>query len=248
MRRRQFLHLAAGAAALPAMSGIGRAQTWPTRPISMIVPFPPGSPTDVVGRVMIEHMKVSLGQPIIIENIGGADGNIGTARAARAKPDGYTICLGDSSTHMMSGALYSLQYDVLNDFAPISLLVSAPTVFFARKTMPANNVKELIVWLKANPNKASAGMAGASYHMVTALFQKETGTQCALSWERPCGPGLGSPPNRYGLHLTGPTATGAGWEYKGICGDKRHALRAAGDQGGMIRRFGLATNRRQAST
>jgi len=226
MRRRQFLHLAAGAAALPAMSGIGRAQTWPTRPISMIVPFPPGGPTDVVGRVMIEHMKVSLGQPIIIENIGGADGNIGTGRAARAKPDGYTICLGDSSTHMMSGALFSLQYDVLNDFAPISLLVSAPTVFFARKTMPANNVKELIVWLKANPNKASAGMAGASYHMVTALFQKETGTQCALSWERPCGPGLGGRPNRYGLHLTGSTATGAGWEYKGICGDKRHALRA----------------------
>ena len=180
MRRRQFLHLAAGAAALPAMSGIGRAQTWPTRPISMIVPFPPGGPTDVVGRVMIEHMKVSLGQPIIIENIGGADGNIGTGRAARAKPDGYTICLGDSSTHMMSGALFSLQYDVLNDFAPISLLVSAPTVFFARKTMPANNVKELIVWLKANPNKASAGMAGASYHMLTALFRKETGTQFTL--------------------------------------------------------------------
>jgi tripartite-type tricarboxylate transporter receptor subunit TctC len=112
--RRRFLHLAAGAVTLPAMSRVAKAQTYPTRPITMIVPFAPGGPTDVVGRVVVERMKASLEQPIIIENIGGAEGSIGVGRAARTKPDGYTICLGDASTLMLNGALYSLQYDLLN--------------------------------------------------------------------------------------------------------------------------------------
>jgi tripartite-type tricarboxylate transporter receptor subunit TctC len=126
-------------------------------------------------------MKGSLGQPIIIENVSGADGNIGVGRAARATPDGYTMNVGSISTHVLNGALYSLQYDVLNDFAPVSPLVTAPSVLYARKTMPAKDLNELIAWLKANPSKASAGIPGASLgHLLGAFFQKETGTQIIL--------------------------------------------------------------------
>jgi tripartite-type tricarboxylate transporter receptor subunit TctC len=146
----------------------------------MIVPFPAGGGTDVIGRVVAERMRGSLGQPIIIENVGGADGNIGAGRAARARPDGYTIDLGSSSTHVLNAAFYSLQYDVLNDFAPISPLTTGSLVLYARKTMPANDLNELIAWLKANPNKASAGITTLDPRVVTAFFQKETGTQFTL--------------------------------------------------------------------
>src|SRR5262249_6463519 len=147
---------------------------YPTRPITMIVPFPPGGQTDAVARVLVERMRGALGQPIIIENVSGAGGSIGTGRAARAKPDGYTIDLGITSTHVLNGAFYSLPYDVLNDFAPVSPLGATAAIFYARKTMPAKDLRELIAWLRANPNKASVGIAIASYHLLTALFQKET--------------------------------------------------------------------------
>src|SRR5580704_6930719 len=140
--RRKFLHLAVSAAAFPSLSHIARAQTYPSRPITMIVPFPAGGPTDVVGRVMAERIRASLGQTVIIENISGADGSIGTNRAARASPDGYTIELGLTGTHVLNGAVYPLQYDVLNDFEPISPLVSAPVFLFGRKTMPAKDLGE----------------------------------------------------------------------------------------------------------
>jgi tripartite-type tricarboxylate transporter receptor subunit TctC len=175
--RRQFLHLAAGAAALPAASRIAKAQNYPTRPITMIVSNPAGGQTDAIGRVMAERMRGSLGQPIIIENVSGADGSIGTGRAARARPDGYTIKLGLKAEHVLNGAFYALPYDVLNDFAPISLLATTHPVLLARKTMPAKDLRELTNWLKANPNKASAGIATSSLNLVTAFFQKETGTQ-----------------------------------------------------------------------
>jgi tripartite-type tricarboxylate transporter receptor subunit TctC len=178
--RRKFLHLAAGAATLPTMSRSARAQAYPTRPITMVVPFPAGGPSDAIGRVLAEQIRGSLGQPIIIENVSGADGSIGTSRVARARPDGYTIELGTTSTHMLNGALYSLPYDVLNDFAPISPLVTLPYVLFARKLMPAKDVNELIAWLRANPNNTSAAVATASARLVTAFFQKETGTKFAL--------------------------------------------------------------------
>ena len=126
--RRQFLHLAAGAAALPAVSRLAWAQTYPTRPITMIVPLAAGGLTDVVGRVVADRMTKSIGQPIILENISGADGSIGVGRAARARPDGYTIVLGFFGSHVVNGAYYSLPYDVINDFAPISLLVTFPQV------------------------------------------------------------------------------------------------------------------------
>jgi tripartite-type tricarboxylate transporter receptor subunit TctC len=175
--RRRFLALAAGAAALPGVSRIARAQTYPSRPISMIVPLAAGGGPDVIGRILAERMRRSLGQPIIIENVSGADGSIGTGRAARARPDGYTIDVGIQGTHVLNGAFYSLPYDVLNDFAPISPLVTAPIVFLARKTMPAKDLPELIAWLKANPNRATVGIYSAGGRLQTAFFQKETGTQ-----------------------------------------------------------------------
>ncbi len=174
--RRKVLRLAAGAAALPAVSRVAKAQTYPTRPITMIVPFAAGGGYDLVGRILAEGMRVTLGQPIIIENVSGANGSIGVGRAARATPDGYTIDLGQLNTHVMNGALLRLRYDLLNDFEPISPIVTAPMILYARKTIPANNFKELIVWLKANPEKASVGIATASNQVLCASFQNETGT------------------------------------------------------------------------
>src|SRR3984893_7689769 len=122
--RREFLHLTASAAALPAVSRIAQAQTYPARPITMIVPFPAGGPTDTIGRIVAEGMRVSLRQPVIIENVTGAGGTIGVGRVARAPPDGYTISIGQWGSHVTNGAIYALQYDLLNDFAPVSLIAN----------------------------------------------------------------------------------------------------------------------------
>ena len=135
-------------------------------------------------------MRKSFGQPVVIENIGGAAGSIGAGRVARATPDGYTIVLGNMSTHVMNGAFYSLAYDVLNDFAPISPLVTTPVVLFAKKTMPAANLQELIDWLRANPGKASAGFASVTFQVVNLFFQKAIGTRIALIPYRGSAPGM----------------------------------------------------------
>jgi tripartite-type tricarboxylate transporter receptor subunit TctC len=148
--RRRFLHLAAGTAALPTLPRIAKAQTYPARPITMIVPTAAGASMDTIGRIVAGRMRRSLGQPVIIENVGGADGRLGAGRAARARPDGYTIELGFLGNHVLNGGFYSLPYDVLNDFAPISPLVTLPTVLLARKSIPAKNLDEWIVWLKAS--------------------------------------------------------------------------------------------------
>jgi tripartite-type tricarboxylate transporter receptor subunit TctC len=178
--RRKFLQFAGAAAAAPAFLRVARAQAYPTRPITMIVPFAAGGAADVVARGIAERMRGSLGQPVITENVSGADGSIGVGRTARARPDGYTIDLGAIATHVLNGAFYSLQYDVLNDFEPISPLVTNPYLIFARETMPAKDLTELIAWLRANPNKASAGIVTNGFRLVTALFQKETGTHFAF--------------------------------------------------------------------
>ena len=144
----------------------------------MIVPFPPGGPADTVGRIMAERMRVSLGQPIVIENIGGANGTIGIGRLARAAPDGYTIGIGHWSTNVVNGAVYDLPYDLVKDFAPVARLVSGPQLLVANKKVPADNLKEFIAWLKANPGKALAGTAGAGsqQHISEVYFQSETKT------------------------------------------------------------------------
>ena len=178
--RRTFLQFAGATAATPAFSRIATAQTYPARPITMIVPYPPGGPTDVLARVLAEQMRSSLGQPMIIENVGGAEGSIGVTRAARARSDGYTIDLGAKSTHVLNSAFYSLPYDVLNAFAPITPLVTTAQILFAGNTIPAKNLNELIVWLKANPNAASVGIGATVSHLVAVLFQRETGTQFTM--------------------------------------------------------------------
>jgi tripartite-type tricarboxylate transporter receptor subunit TctC len=146
----------------------------------MIVPAAAGGPLDVTGRVLAERMRRSLGQPVVIENVAGADGSIGAGRAARARSDGYTIDYGFLGNHVLNGAFYSLPYDVINDFAPISPLATASNVLFAKKAMPAEKLNELIAWLKANPNKASMGITTAGYRLAAAFFQKETGTHFVL--------------------------------------------------------------------
>jgi tripartite-type tricarboxylate transporter receptor subunit TctC len=177
--RRQFLHLAAGAAVLPVVPRFARAQTYPTRPITMVVPFAAGGATDVIGRIMAERMKSSLGQPVIVENVTGALGTIAVARVARAAPDGYTLSLGNNSSHVMPGATYALQYDLLNDFEPVALISASPYVLVAKKTIPASDLKGLIAWLKANPDKATQAHAGTggTAHAAGIFFQRETGTR-----------------------------------------------------------------------
>jgi tripartite-type tricarboxylate transporter receptor subunit TctC len=190
--RRKFLHLAAGAAALPAVSRIARAQAYPTRPITMIVPFAAGGPTDVIGRVVAEGMRASLGQPVIIENVTGAAGSIGVGRVARAAPDGYTISIGQWGSNVTNGAIYQLPYDLLNDFAPLALVATGVPLIVSRNTLPATNLMEFIAWLRANPGKALEGTAGAGspQHIAGIYFQKETGTRFQFVPYRGVAPAL----------------------------------------------------------
>jgi tripartite-type tricarboxylate transporter receptor subunit TctC len=177
--RRHFLGLAASAIALPAVSRVARAQTYPSRPITLIVPFPAGAVNDTIARVLAERMRASLGQPIIIENVGGANGSIGVGRVVRAVPNSYTLSLGSVSSHVMNGAMYALGYDLLTDLEPISLLTSFPLLIVGRKDIPANDLGGLIAWLKANPDRATAGTAGVGNngHLAGILFQQVTGTR-----------------------------------------------------------------------
>ena len=180
LARRTFLRLAVGVVALPAVSHIARAQTYPTRPITIVAPFEAGGPTDAIGRLLAQQMRSSLGQTVIVENVTGAGGTIGVARAARAAPDGYTISLGQNGSHVVTGATYTnLAYDLLSDFEPLALISIAPFVIVAKKTMPAGDLTSLIAWLKANPGTVSVGNAGSGSisHVCGLLFQEATGTR-----------------------------------------------------------------------
>jgi tripartite-type tricarboxylate transporter receptor subunit TctC len=190
--RRHFLQLASGVAALPAVSRITWAQAYPSRPITLVVPFAAGGALDVIGRILAPRMGASLGQTIIIENVAGASGSLGVGRVARATPDGYTLVVGYWGTHVANGAVYALKYDVLNDFEPISLVATQPFLIVAKKVMPADNLKGLIAWLKVNPDKASAGTAGvgATDHIGGALFQNTTGTRFQFVPYRGAGPAV----------------------------------------------------------
>jgi tripartite-type tricarboxylate transporter receptor subunit TctC len=188
--RRRFLHLAAGGAALSALSPVARAQTYPSRPITVVVPFPAGGSTDAVGRIVAERMRVSLGQAVVIENVGGAGGSIGVGRVARATPDGYTLDIGQWDTHVANGATFALSYDVVKDFEPIALLSSNPFLILAKKAVPADDLKGLVAWLKANPDKASQAIPTAGSHVAGLLFQKETGTRFAFVPYRGGGPAM----------------------------------------------------------
>jgi tripartite-type tricarboxylate transporter receptor subunit TctC len=155
------------------------ADGYPGRPVRVVVGFPAGGPTDVIARLVAQKLSDALGQQFFVENVGGAGGNIASGQVARAAPDGYTIGLGSGTTHVANGAVYSLKYDLVTDFEPISLLTTQPMLIIAKKVMPAKDLKELIAWLKANPDKASQGTAGAgsTSHLSGVFFQKETGTR-----------------------------------------------------------------------
>jgi tripartite-type tricarboxylate transporter receptor subunit TctC len=186
--RRNFLHLAAGAAALP-VSRVAWAQAFPARQITMIVPFPPGGSTDVTARVLAEHMRPLLGQPVIIENVGGAGGSIGVGRLARAAPDGYTIDLGQWDTHV-GNIVYPLTYDLQKDFEPIGLVSINPQLMVARKNFPANDLKELVAWMKAHPGEAKFPNITAASQVSGLLLQQLTDTRLQLIPYRGAGPAM----------------------------------------------------------
>jgi tripartite-type tricarboxylate transporter receptor subunit TctC len=177
--RRKFFQLAAGIAVLPASTRVVRAQTYPARPITVVVPYAAGGPGDTVARIISERIKAALGQPLVIENVTGANGSIATGRVARAAADGYTLSLGLWNTHVSNGAMYDLGYDVLKDFEPVALLASFSSMIAVRKTVPADNLKELIAWLKVKPDNATQGSAGVGSmgHVGGVYFQKITETE-----------------------------------------------------------------------
>jgi tripartite-type tricarboxylate transporter receptor subunit TctC len=155
-----------------------QAEVYPSRPVTLVVPLPPGSAFDVTARLLAERLQDSLGQRVIVENPTGASGSLGTGRCARAVPDGYAICFGGVGTHVLNGAVMALPYDVLKDFEPVSLIATAQLLIVARKAMAANNLKELIAWLKENPGKASQGTGGpGSLTQIAGIsLQEATGT------------------------------------------------------------------------
>jgi tripartite-type tricarboxylate transporter receptor subunit TctC len=190
MKRRKFLKIAIGSAAMWPM--LSRADTYPSRPITLVVPFAAGGPTDVIARLVGERMGAALGQTVLIENVTGASGTIAGMRVARATPDGYTMTIGHWGTHVLNGAIYELQYDLLRDFEPIALIANGPQLIIARPTLPAQDLKQLIAWLKENPNKATAGTAGpgSGAHVAGVFFQNMTGTSFSFVPYRGAGPAL----------------------------------------------------------
>jgi tripartite-type tricarboxylate transporter receptor subunit TctC len=190
--RRRFLRLAAGAIALPATARIASAQVYPSRPITLVAPFAAGGPVDTLARFMAERMRPSLGQPVVVENVSGAGGSLGVGRVARAASDGYTLVQGLWSTHVVNAVVYRLPYDVLDDFAPVALLTNNATILVARNSMPASDLKDLITWLKAHPDKVSVGTAGAGspQHIFGAFLQNVTGARFQFVHYRGSAPAM----------------------------------------------------------
>ncbi len=190
--RRHILRLAASALTLPAVVRTASAESFPSRPITIYVPFAPGALNDIVARLLSDGMGKALGQPVIVENLAGADGTIATSRVAHTAPDGYTLIVGNWNTQVANGLIYAQQYDIVKDFEPVMLLPAAPMVLVAKKATPATDLKAFIAWLKANPDKASVGTAGVGSppHMLALLFRKQTGTQFGLIPYRGAGPAM----------------------------------------------------------
>ena len=186
--------IAMTAIAVVALAGASpaAAQAYPNRPLTIVVPFAAGGPTDVLSRVLGERIRAALGQPVLIENVTGAGGSIGVGRVVSAAPDGYTVSVGHFGTHVANGAIYPLKYDLLNDLDPVARLPSNPMIVVTRKNFPAANLKELIDRLKANPGKISAGTAGAGSgsHIAGLLLQSLTGVHLSFVPYRGTGPAL----------------------------------------------------------
>jgi tripartite-type tricarboxylate transporter receptor subunit TctC len=168
------------------------AQTYPSRPISMVVPYSAGGPTDTIARIMAERMRVPLGQMVIVENVTGAAGTIGVGKVARAAPDGYTISIGHWGTHVVNGAIYALTYDVLTDFEPVAMIATNPQIIVSKKAVPARDLQGLIAWLKANSATATQGTAGhgSGSHLSGVYFQSITGARFQFVPYRGAGPAM----------------------------------------------------------
>jgi tripartite-type tricarboxylate transporter receptor subunit TctC len=173
------------------VSGIvaANAQGFPSRPITLIVPFPPGGSTDTAARILADRMKPILGQSVIIENVGGAGGSIAVGRVARAAPDGYTIDIGQWDTHVGS-IIYNITYDLQKDFDPIGLISVNPQLMVAKKTLQANRLSELVAWMKANPGEAKFVNQNAAAHVTGILMEKATGTKVTYIPYRGAGPAM----------------------------------------------------------
>jgi tripartite-type tricarboxylate transporter receptor subunit TctC len=185
-----FLALAAACTALFGLVRDASAQAFPSRPVTMVVPYPPGGPTDTIGRIFAERMRISLGQPVIIENVGGAAGTLGVARAVRAAPDGHTINFGNIASHVFSSVVYKLKYDVLKDLEPVAMLTTSPFWLVGGAGLPAKDLRELIAWLKANPDKATWGIVGSGSpsHLCGVYFANLTGARIQFVPYRGAGP------------------------------------------------------------
>ena len=187
-----LLRIVAGCVLLWGGIAAAPAQVYPSRPITMVVPFAAGGPVDTVARILSEPLRATLGQSIIVENVTGAAGSIGVGRVARAAPDGYTLSIGHWSTHVVNGAIYPLPYDLLRDLEPIVLLPSNPMIVVSKSAVPAKNLNEFVGWIKANEGKVSAGTAGAgsATHVAGVYFQNVTGTRFQFVPYRGTGPAL----------------------------------------------------------
>jgi tripartite-type tricarboxylate transporter receptor subunit TctC len=163
--------------AMFAFGGNALAENYPSHPITLVVPFSAGGPTDSMARIMADRMKTALGQSLLIENVTGAGGSIGVGRVARAAPDGYTVSIGHLGTHVANGAIYKLGYDLVTDFEPVVLLPSNPMVFVSTNAVPAKSLGELLAWMKAKPSPPTAGTAGAgsASHVAGLYFESVTG-------------------------------------------------------------------------
>jgi tripartite-type tricarboxylate transporter receptor subunit TctC len=190
--RRELLSLGAGFVAAPALSRIAQADDYPSRRITMVVPFAAGALTDITGRVMAESMQSILGQPVVVQNTTGADGTIAAGLVAHATPDGYTVLLGNWNTQVTNAAIYPLDYDVVKDFEPVILAPEAPMVLLVKKAIPANNLSEFVAWLKANPDKATFGTAGPGSppDLLARLLRTQTGTQFSVVAYRGAAPAM----------------------------------------------------------
>jgi tripartite-type tricarboxylate transporter receptor subunit TctC len=175
-----------------AVAGPAAAQTWPSKPITLVNPFAAGGPVDAVARIMSVSMGKALGEPVLVDYTVGAAGTLGVGRVARAAPDGYTLSIGHWSTHVINAAIYPLQYDVLRDLEPIGMICANPLLIVVRSDFPAKNLQELIAWLKANPDKASVGTAGvgSGSHMGGVYFQSATGVKVQYIPYKGTGPAM----------------------------------------------------------
>jgi tripartite-type tricarboxylate transporter receptor subunit TctC len=186
--------LSAAVVAASFIAGLGNAfaQDFPNRPITVVVPFSAGGPTDALIRTLADRMRVSLGQSILVENVTGAAGTIGVGRVARAPGDGYTLSFGHWSTHVINGAVYPLPFDLLTDLEPIALLTSYPMLLVSKNALPANNLKEFIDWVKANQHKAAVGSigAGSAAHIAGVYFEKIAGVKLNYIPYRGAAPAL----------------------------------------------------------